>query len=178
MSATNDKECKDRENMETSTVKQLYPFQQEDVGLLQRVSRQVIGYPTGMGKTVVALHTLQADSATLIVAPKHLLDQWEYAISEWTPHIRPYRVTEVKPEHVGGITYNHVGLVNYAMLNKSMHFCGLMGYKTLIFDEAHFLCNRQSQRSKAAANLTRRAERVYCLSATPRDDRQIGRAHV
>lgn len=129
----------------------------------------------GYGKTVETcahLHAIEAKHV-LIVAPKAVLSQWQKHIDLWYSQLGAY-TTIVKS------TQALKGWFNYT-LDKS-HNCVILNYEKLlqgpilnqlrcrtwdmiVFDEAHYLKNRRSKRTQAAALIP--ARNRCLLTGTP-----------
>lgn len=121
----------------------------------------------GTGKTLVGLFRIRdllrsgAIENALIVAPKSALGAWERDIELFDDLDRKILTA--------GIT-----LINYDKVwrgeNKSPYY---KKYGCIILDEAHFIKNRTSQRSKFLLKIATMAEYRYILTGTPISNGQL-----
>lgn len=155
----------------TTFLGKLTPFQEEGLAFLLRTERGLLADEMGLGKTVQALAMLSETGAypALIVAPPHLMRNWESEIARFVQ----------KPD--GGPLTVHVvkGLKPYALPQADiylMHYLLLRGWKealpdaaipTVIFDEIQELRHSGTEKYSAASLLSESAQRVIGLSGTP-----------
>lgn len=155
----------------TTFVGTLTPFQQEGLGFLLRTERGLLADEMGLGKTVQALAMLSqtGEYPALIVAPPHLMRNWEREIERFVR----------KPD--GSALAVHVikGLKPYALPPADlylMHYLLLRGWKealpemqipTVIFDEIQELRHAGTEKYSAASLVAEAAQRVIGLSGTP-----------
>ena len=142
----------------------LRPYQEEGVRFIleNAKGRAYIGDEMGLGKSATAIEAIvRSDSfPCLILCPSVMSYAWAREIQEWHPD-HPVDVVSMKKSRLSGAPW---AVCSYA-LSSVIPAGGL--YRSLIIDEAHYLKNASSQRSKVALSLARRAEKVILLSGTP-----------
>ncbi len=155
----------------TTFLGRLTLFQEEGLAFLLRTDRGLLADEMGLGKTVQALAMLSETGAypALIVAPPHLMRNWESEIARFVqkPDGSPLNVHVIK------------GLTPYALPKADiylMHYLLLRGWKealpdaaipTVIFDEIQELRRSGTEKYSAASLLSESARRVIGLSGTP-----------
>jgi hypothetical protein len=116
----------------------------------------------GLGKTAQAL--LAAEAATayplLVVVPNVVKTNWAREAGRWTPH-RPATVIHGNGETIDG--FADIVVVNYEVLDRHVGWIGDFGFRGMVVDEAHFIKNKNSQRSQHVLELSERIR-----SRTPR----------
>lgn len=101
----------------------------------------------GLGKTAQSvLAASVADAYPLLaVVPNVVKMNWAREVERWTPHRRATVI------HGDGDTldaFADVVVVNYDVLDRHRSWLGSLGFRGMVVDEAHFIKNLQSQRSK------------------------------
>lgn len=148
----------------------VFPFQTVGINFLVEHQRALLGDEMGLGKTVQALRAFDSGPA-LVVCPKALILEWYLAIKQWQPDWKVYSVKKTDDRgwwQLGGkVGLHSVGLINYASLHKYIERISKVPFKTLVIDEAHFVKNRKTRRSKGVAQLARKIKRVFLLTGTP-----------
>ena len=155
----------------------LFPHQIEGVAFLLGRKRAILADDMGLGKTrqaIVALRHVAPDGPYLVVCPASVKRNWSreihLAASDAATHIVE-RGSELptQPEWV---------IVNYDILSKHMETLGRVPWAGIVFDEAHYLKNHTSARSRLARQLADRAgaqsarrPAVYLLTGTPLTNR-------
>jgi hypothetical protein len=101
----------------------------------------------GLGKTAEALLAAQAANAypLLVVVPNVVKTNWAREAARWTPH-RPATVVQGDGEKVDG--FADIVVVNYEVLDRHRGWLGDFGFRGMVVDEAHFIKNKTSQRSR------------------------------
>ncbi|MFV0634896.1 DEAD/DEAH box helicase [Demequina sp.] len=117
----------------------------------------------GLGKTAQALLAAEAADAypLLVVAPNVVKMNWAREVGLWTPH-RSVSIVQGDGEEVDA--FADVIIVNYAVLDRHVGWFGTHGFRGMVVDEAHFIKNKGSQRSKHVLGL---AERIRHRTARP-----------
>ncbi len=110
----------------------------------------------GLGKTAQSvLAASVADAYPLLaVVPNVVKMNWAREVERWTPHRRATVI------HGDGDTldaFADVVIVNYDVLDRHMSWLSTLGFRGMVVDEAHFIKNLQSQRSR---NVLQLAERI------------------
>ena len=135
---------------------ELHPFQRAGVRYALERRRTFIADEQGLGKTVQALATIEADGAfpTIVVCPASMKLTWERESHIWLPH-RSVAVLDGRTESAWTDEARQAEIVvlNYDILEA--HAVKLAGRqpKALIFDESHYVKNPGARRTKAAIKL-------------------------
>lgn len=157
-------ECLDREG----AVYTLRPYQIEGAVFLAEHKRAVLADAPGLGKTLQAATAARPYGQTLIVCPTYLIEQWADVLREqWPddeiavasgPPLRRIKALDKTPNAKW-----------YIMNTEALRTYYPPDVQTVIFDEMHYLRNREAEMSKNAVKLAYRStvERVYGLTATP-----------
>jgi SWI/SNF-related matrix-associated actin-dependent regulator 1 of chromatin subfamily A len=151
----------------------LFPHQIEGVAFLLGRRRAILADDMGLGKTrqaIVALRHAAPAGPYLVVCPASVKRNWAREIATADPGAATY-VVEKGASEPGAA---HWVVVNYDVLGKHIDALGERDWAGLVFDEAHYLKNHTSQRSKLARQLADRARWhtgpepvVYLLTGTP-----------
>ncbi len=126
----------------------------------------------GLGKTAQALLAAAASNSypLLVVVPNVVKTNWAREVELWTPG----RTATVV--HGDGHTvdaFSDVVIVNYEILDRHVGWLGRFGFKGMVVDEAHFIKNLKSERSKHVLALSRSIRATYpkallmALTGTP-----------
>jgi SNF2-related domain/Helicase conserved C-terminal domain len=117
----------------------------------------------GLGKTVQALLAAEAADAfpLLVVVPNVVKTYWVREAARWVPH-RPATVVQGDGDTVDG--FAEIVVVNYEVLDRHRGWLGDLGFRGMVVDEAHFIKNKTSQRSRYVLAL---AESVRSRTARP-----------
>ena len=126
----------------------LMPYQAKGVGWLALKRNSILADEMGLGKTVqvCALINMLGLTPSLIVCPASLKLQWARELSAWCPQLT---VELVNPK-VAFPTNADVVIINYDILHKFRHELRLRPWPLLVFDEAHYLKNRGTRRTREA----------------------------
>lgn len=108
----------------------------------------------GLGKTAQALLAAAASNSypLLVVVPNVVKTNWAREVELWIPG----RAATVV--HGDGNTvdaFSDVVIVNYEILDRHVGWLGRFGFKGMVVDEAHFIKNLKSERSKHVLALSR-----------------------
>ncbi|MES2094021.1 MAG: DEAD/DEAH box helicase [Actinomycetota bacterium] len=123
----------------------------------------------GLGKTAQALLAAQVSSSypLLVVVPNVVKMNWAREVELWTPQ-RSATVIHGSGENLDA--FADVVIVNYDVLDRHMGWLGTLGFKGMVVDEAHFIKNRESQRSKnvlaLAKSIRARSPRALMIALT------------
>jgi superfamily II DNA or RNA helicase len=109
----------------------------------------------GLGKTAQALLAAQAANAypLLAVVPSVVKINWAREAGLWTPD-RSVTVVHGNGETVDA--FADIVVVNYEVLDRHVGWFGDFGFRGMIVDEAHFIKNKNSQRSRHVLELSAR----------------------
>jgi hypothetical protein len=117
----------------------------------------------GLGKTAQALLAAEAANAypLLVVVPNVVKTNWAREARMWTPH-RSATVIHGNGDSIDG--FADIVVVNYEVLDRHVGWLGDFGLRGMIVDEAHFIKNKSSQRSRHVLGLS---ERIRSFTARP-----------
>jgi SNF2 domain-containing protein/helicase-like protein len=117
----------------------------------------------GLGKTAQALLAAQAAGAfpLLVVVPNVVKTNWAREAGIWTPN-RPVTVIHGDGYDVDG--FADIVVINYEILDRHVGWLGDFGFRAMVVDEAHFIKNKQSQRSQNVLHLS---DRIQARIARP-----------
>ena len=126
----------------------------------------------GLGKTAQALLAAQAAQAypLLVVVPNVVKTNWAREASLWTPH---HLATVVHGDGQTVDGFSDIVVVNYEVLDRHVGWLGTLGFRGMVVDEAHFIKNKTSQRSRhvleVSARIRSRTVRplLMALTGTP-----------
>ena len=123
----------------------------------------------GLGKTAQALLAAQISGSypLLVVVPNVVKMNWAREVELWTPN-KSATVIHGSGENLDA--FADVVIVNYDVLDRHMGWLGTLGFKGMVVDEAHFIKNRESQRSKnvlaLAKSVRTRSPRALMIALT------------
>lgn len=117
----------------------------------------------GLGKTAQALLAAEAADAfpLLVAVPNVVKANWAHEAELWTPH-RASTVIHGDGETIDG--FADIVIVNYEILDRHVGWLGSHGFCGMVVDEAHFIKNKSSQRSRHVLELS---ERIRARRANP-----------
>lgn len=149
---------------------QLFEHQKEGVKFLESRSGVILADEMGLGKTMQAIVASKGD--TLIVCPTTLKTNWarEIEMALGKQSIKIYSGSKIE-EYSRGV--RNFWIINYDVLAKHLDALLALYPETLILDEAHYIKNNASARSKATLKLCDAISRVYLLTGTPVANRPI-----
>ena len=148
----------------------LYPHQVEGVAFLLARRRAILADDMGLGKTrqsIVAMYESEPSGPWLVVCPASVKRNWQREIHD---ALASHQVVVVDNKiAVPESGYGGWVVINYDIVKKHLPALSKLSVVGFIFDEAHYLKNHQSQRSKAARALLADADgpAVHCLTGTP-----------
>jgi hypothetical protein len=108
----------------------------------------------GLGKTAQALIAAQVTGSypLLVVVPNVVKVNWAREVEKWTPQ-RSATVVHGDGDDIDA--FADVVIVNYEVLDRHVAWLSRRGFKGMVVDEAHFIKNKDSQRSKNVLALSR-----------------------
>ncbi|CAN5180696.1 hypothetical protein BH11ACT4_BH11ACT4_22330 [soil metagenome] len=126
----------------------------------------------GLGKTAQALLAAAAANSypLLVVVPNVVKNNWAREVELWTPG---RTATVVHGDGNDVDAFSDVVIVNYEILDRHVGWLGRFGFKGMVVDEAHFIKNLKSERSKHVLALSRSIRATYpkalmmALTGTP-----------
>ncbi|MEE6280955.1 DEAD/DEAH box helicase [Georgenia sp. MJ170] len=135
---------------------ELMPHQAELVAAAAQGHRTfLLADEPGLGKTAQALLAAQAADAypLLVVVPNVVKTNWARETERWTPN-RTATVVHGDGETVDG--FADVMIVNYEILDRHVGWLASLGFRGMVVDEAHYIKNKKSQRSRHVLELSER----------------------
>jgi SWI/SNF-related matrix-associated actin-dependent regulator 1 of chromatin subfamily A len=156
----------------------LFPHQIEGVAFLLGRRRAILADDMGLGKTrqaIVSLRHVSPGGPYLVVCPASVKRNWarEIELAIRGASVRIVEGTAAAPAADAEWT-----IVNYDILSKHVSALGRVPWAGIVFDEAHYLKNHTSARSRLARQLAdravataRREPAVYLLTGTPLTNR-------
>jgi SWI/SNF-related matrix-associated actin-dependent regulator 1 of chromatin subfamily A len=145
----------------------LFPHQVEGVAFLLGRRRAILADDMGLGKTrqaIVSLQHLAPNGPYLVVCPASVKRNWAREIETVTPDAF---TLVIEGSAAVDLSATWV-IVNYDILGRHRDTLEQVAWAALVFDEAHYLKNHTSARSKLARDLTARAsDRASAAAAHP-----------
>lgn len=146
----------------------LLPYQRAGVAYAAHARRCFIADDMGLGKTLQAIATAEYVNNSypvLVVCPPNLVLNWKKEYAKWLPERTVSTITDRQtfPEQQTDVTV--IGYSNIAHWEKR-----LTGYRTLVFDESHYIKSPDAQRTKASVKIAKNLPAdgiVLCLTGTP-----------
>lgn len=101
----------------------------------------------GLGKTAQALIAAETAGAfpLLVVVPNVVKTNWLREVHQWLPQRRP---TVVHGDGRELNAFSDIFIVNYDILDRHVGWLSKFDFRGMVVDEAHFIKNKESQRSK------------------------------
>jgi SNF2 family DNA or RNA helicase len=150
----------------------LYPHQVEGLAFLLSRDGAILADDMGLGKTrqaVLAMTEARPEGPHLVVCPASVKWNWAREIELARPGSEVHVVGDhPRPDCTGWV------VINYDILTKHMDTLMEIPFAGVIFDEAHYLKNHTSQRSRNACKLVVNREPkplTYLLTGTPLTNR-------
>lgn len=114
----------------------------------------------GLGKTAQSLLAASVSNSypLLAVVPNVVKMNWAREVELWTPQ---RRATVIHGDGENLDAFADVVIVNYDVLDRHISWLGSLGFRGMVVDEAHFIKNFTSQRSK---NVLALADRIRSRS--------------
>lgn len=128
----------------------------------------------GLGKTAQSVLAASVTGAypLLAVVPNVVKMNWAREVERWTPH---RRATVIHGDGDSLDAFADVVVVNYDVLDRHMAWLSTLGFRGMVVDEAHFIKNLSSQRSRNVLALADKIRRntpggdplLLALTGTP-----------
>jgi SWI/SNF-related matrix-associated actin-dependent regulator of chromatin subfamily A-like protein 1 len=135
---------------------ELHPFQRAGVRYALQRRRTFIADEQGLGKTVQALATLEADDAfpAVVVCPASMKLMWERETQHWLPR-RSVAVLDGRGNSAWTEEAQRAEILvlNYDILDAHAERLAKRGGRALVLDESHYVKNPRARRTKAALAL-------------------------
>ncbi len=154
--------------------KGLFPHQIEGIAFLLGRRRALLADDMGLGKTrqsVLAMVEAEPDGPYLVICPASIKRNWAREINIVLPNAKP---AIVGPTPLPSTDFQDWVIINYEILGKNLEQLLAFDWKGVVFDEAHYLKNYQSQRSRNASKLVKEISDepvVHALTGTPMTNR-------
>ena len=134
---------------------ELMPFQRAGVIYALERRRVFLADEQGLGKTVQALATIQADDAypAVVVCPASLKLNWLREARHWLPD-RTAR--EVSGRAARSLADADILVLNYEIVAAHADVLDALGPRALILDESHYVKSAKAQRTRAVLDLAER----------------------
>jgi len=149
----------DAELVELDLGGELHPFQRAGVRYALARRRTFIADEQGLGKTVQALATIEADDAfpTVVICPASMKLVWEREANHWLPN-RKVAVLGGRTDDVwtDDTAEAEIIVLNYDILDWHSDRLARLQPRALILDESHYVKNARAARTKAALELAQR----------------------
>jgi len=156
----------------------MFPFQVEGVcGIEHSGGRVLLADEMGLGKTCQSLVWLahKPDAwPVLIVCPASLKLNWLYEARKWLgdfPEIEILSGTPRKLDIQQPKRLARIRIINYDILSKWQKY--LVGFRTVVLDECHYIKSSKAARSKAAVAVAERCRYFIGITGTPILNRPI-----
>ena len=149
--------------------------QKEAIKSLVENKKFILADDMGLGKTtstiIGALET--GAKKILIICPASLKINWQREIQNYTD--RPTSIIEGKKWEDGDfVIINYDIIKNFHDVNKKSESVILNNkFDLIIVDEAHYIQNKQAQRTKLINDIAKVSERLWLLTGTPITSRPI-----
>lgn len=106
----------------------------------------------GLGKTAQSILAASVAEAypLLCVVPNVVKTNWQREVERWTPH---RRATVITGDGADVDAFADVFIVNYEILDRHLGWLQRVGFRGMVVDEAHFIKNLHSQRSRLVLQL-------------------------
>jgi hypothetical protein len=133
---------------------ELKPFQRAGVSYLLAQRRAFLADEQGLGKTIEALATLEADGAypAIVVCPASLKLNWLRELERWLPH-RSAQALSGLGRKASRIASADVTVVNYDIVAARERALAAIAPKALVLDESHYCKNGAAKRTQAMTRL-------------------------
>jgi superfamily II DNA or RNA helicase len=126
----------------------------------------------GLGKTAQALIAAEIAGSfpLLVVVPNVVKTNWLREVHQWLPKRRP---TVVHGDGLELNAFSDVFIVNYDILDRHVGWLSKFDFRGMVVDEAHFIKNKESQRSRHVQAVARtirarlRHPLLVALTGTP-----------
>jgi SNF2 family DNA or RNA helicase len=147
---------------------ELKPFQRAGVRYLLQQRRSFLADEQGLGKTIEALATIEADGAypAIVVCPASLKLNWMRELERWLPA----RTAQMLDGNRGVVPAADVTVVNYDIVAGRLEALTALAPRAVVLDESHYCKSPRAKRTQAAQQLSAAVPReglVLALTGTP-----------
>jgi SWI/SNF-related matrix-associated actin-dependent regulator of chromatin subfamily A-like protein 1 len=149
---------------------ELKPFQRAGVTYLLAQRRAFLADEQGLGKTIEAIATLQADGAfpAIVVCPASLKLNWLRELERWLPGRTAQMLNGAAAR--GAIAQADVTVVNYDIVAARIDALTALAPRAVVIDESHYCKNPGAKRTQAVHRLAAAVPPdglVLALTGTP-----------
>lgn len=150
---------------------ELYPHQAEGITWLRRRRNWLLADEMGLGKTLTALMIAAEDAdrrptRILVVATASLKYNWVAEIEHFTLFTATVLTGTADKRSKMLTDFNtDVLIINYEQVIAHLEQLNALDFNIVIFDEAHYIKNHSSKRTKAALKLL--ADRYFLITGSP-----------
>jgi len=161
----------------------LFPHQVDGITFLLKRRRAILADDMGLGKTrqaIIAMRTSEPEGPYLVVCPASVKQNWKREIHVVAPDAE-VTILEGKSAPIEETTLRTKEswvIINYDVLAKHKGWLPALPWAGFVLDEAHYLKNHTSQRSKMARTLidtsaknSKQGPVVIALTGTPLTNR-------
>ncbi len=130
---------------------ELQPFQWAAVRYALEARATFLADEQGLGKTVEALATLEADGAfpAVVVCPASMKLTWAREAAHWLPH----RSVQVLQGRSGTPARTDLTILNYEIVEAHRETLARRGLRAVVADESHYCKNPQAKRTRSVRRL-------------------------
>jgi SWI/SNF-related matrix-associated actin-dependent regulator of chromatin subfamily A-like protein 1 len=151
----------------------LFPHQVDGIAFLLGRRRAILADDMGLGKTrqsIVAMTEAAPEGPRLVVCPASVRQNWAREIAAVHSLHAVHLVGPGAPPASG---FDGWVIINYDLLSRHVDALQALNWAGIVFDEAHYLKNHSSQRSRLARRLLEAAPdaKVHALTGTPLTNR-------
>ena len=156
-------------------VGELRDYQRAAVDWVLRNKRVYIGDEMGTGKTLCALASVAVADAypVVVVCPASVKMGWQRQIDKFFPSLSDdVFICSGRKQSLIPVS-TKVVIINYDVLAYWQTQIIVLNPKSIVFDEAHFIKNKKSKRTRAANNISAHRVIKIAMSGTPISNRPI-----
>ena len=145
----------------------LYEYQKFGIWYISTRKNVMIADEMGLGKTIQVIGYMKLASQfkkVLIICPASLTFNWKSELNKWLPEVDNIKVWSSKElSTVQDIDNEYINIVSYNAFTLHDTKFTKHNWDLLICDEAHYLKNRDSQRTRAVCGIPPRTGNVRSL---------------
>jgi SWI/SNF-related matrix-associated actin-dependent regulator 1 of chromatin subfamily A len=153
---------------------ELRPFQRAGVRYALTQRRTFLADEQGLGKTVQALATVEADGAypAVVVCPASMKLTWQREINRWLPERKTAVLSGRSERGWAAAKADRADFVilNYEIVDAHLERLIDFGPRSGVFDESHYCKEPRAKRTKACIALARKVDKTglrLALTGTP-----------
>ncbi len=123
------------------------PYQKAGIGFSVRRSAILLADDMGLGKTIQAIGTINAESTikkVLVICPASLKINWKKEMTKWLTRQFSIGIAVSREE----FPTTDIVIINYDIVKKFSNEVRNFVWDLVVFDEGHYLKNRNTQRTK------------------------------